>query len=133
MDENIAKEVALEVIKYNNYALIGTVNNESNPNIKALLKIKNEGLNKFYFNTQIDSVKVKQMQNHKEGCVYFFDIMQHIGVLLEGTFNIIDNVDVGISEIYEAMSVKEFNLCTVEFITKKVSVYKDYETIIFNV
>ncbi len=133
MNQNIAAEIALEVIGSNNFALIGTVNQAGNPNIKALVKIKNDGLKRFYFNTQIGSVKVSQMKNHKEGCVYFFDGMRHIGILLEGEFNIINNVDAGISEIYQAVAIDQFNLCTVEFVTKTVSVYKDYETEVFNV
>lgn len=133
MNNNIAAEVALEVISSNNFALIGTVNNIGNPNIKALVKIKQEGLKRFYFNTQIGSVKVHQMKDHKEGCVYFFDGMRHIGVLLEGEFHIIDNVDAGISEIYQAIAIDQFHLCTVEFVTKTVSVYKDYETVVFEV
>ncbi|MDD3341389.1 MAG: pyridoxamine 5'-phosphate oxidase family protein [Bacilli bacterium] len=128
MNQNIAIETALEVIKTNNFALIGTVNQMGNPNIKALVKINNDGLKKFYFNTQSNSVKVSQMKNHKEGCVYFFDGMQHIGVLLEGEFNIIDNVDAGISEIYQAVETGKFDLCTVEFTPKTLSLYKDYDT-----
>lgn len=133
MDQRIAVEVALEVINQNNVALIGTNNSHGNPNIKALIKIKNDGLNKFYFNTGIDSVKVGQMKRNKNGCVYFFDQMRHIGVMLEGEFNIINNVDIGISEIYQAMSINEYNLCTIEFITRRINVYKDYESKIWNV
>lgn len=133
MNQNIAAEIALEVISSNNFALIGTVNNIGNPNIKALIKIKQEGLKKFYFNTQSGSVKVSQMKNHKDGCIYFFDALRHIGVLLEGEFNIINNVDAGISEIYQAVAVDQFNLCTVEFTAKTAHVYKDYETETFEV
>lgn len=133
MNQTEATQITLEVINSNNVALIGTVNKKGNPNIKALTKLKNNGITRFYFSTQVNSVKVEQMKHHKEGCIYFFDVMQHIGVLLEGEFNIIEGVAEGIAEIYQAMGADKFNLCTVEFVTKTVNLYKDFQTTIFDI
>jgi hypothetical protein len=131
MNQEMALKLALEVIDSNDIALVGSISFDRYPNIRALKKMKNEGINTFYFSTRTKSNKVKQMKAHKKGCVYFFDKDRFIGVMLEGVFKIEPNTLVGIADLYKIDPVDPYDFCTVKFITKHVYVYYNYETFKF--
>lgn len=127
MNKEDVLRIVKEVIDANEFALVGTKARMGYPNIKALMKMKNEGINKFYFNTKINSTKVKQMKRNKKGCLYFYDQKNYIGVLLEGTFKVEHNTSVGISKLYELDAIDPYDFCTVIFTTKYVNVYIQYQ------
>ena len=133
MEQDSIKQLAMEVINSNKYALVGTTSLKRYPNIRALGKMKNEDLKVFYFMTRAESMKVKQMKRRKKGCVYFYDQNRYIGVMLEGRFEIEPNTTVGISEIYKIDPVDPYDFCTIKFTTKYVNVYNNYETTRFEI
>ena len=118
MNVETAKETAMSIINNNNYALIGTISLNEYPNIKALTKMKNEELKVFYFSTNIISTKVEQIKHNNKGCVYFFDPIRYIGVMLEGKFEITDDSDFNGLEGYRPEGLSSSDYCTLRFNVK---------------
>ncbi len=133
MGEERARDIALSLIKSNNHALIGTVSINDYPNIKALTKMKNDGLKTFYFSTNSISTKVQQIKHNAKGCVYFFDPMLYIGVMLEGTLEITNDLDEANSTGYKPEALVGFDYCTIKFTAVSVNVYSDFNKETFDV
>jgi len=133
MNKEIALETAMSVINTNNHALLGTLSKDEYPNIKALTKIKNDGIKTFYFMTNPISTKVQQISNNNKTCVYFFDPIQYIGILLEGTAEIKDESYIGELNIPkpDALSYNEY--CAIVFTASRATVYYNYEKLTFEV
>lgn len=129
MTEQDILNIAKEVVDSNDIALIGTISSKRFPNIKAMKKMKNEDLKKFYFSTRIDSTKVKQIKRRRKGCVYFYDKEKFKGVMLEGYFKVHNNTMFGVSELYELDPHDPYEFCTLEFNTKYAYVYTHYHTV----
>ena len=121
-------EAAKKIVDQSKYAMVGTISGKKYPNIRALSKIKQEGLSKFYFMTRANSKKVKQMKKNKKGCVYFYDEQTYQTVMLEGTFKIVPNTMMPIAEIYKLDPHDPFDFCTVIFDTESIYFYSNYET-----
>lgn len=129
MTEQDILELAQQVVDSNDIALIGTTSLKRFPNIKALKKMKNEGLKTFYFSTRIDSAKVKQIKRRRKGCVYFYDKVRYKGVMLEGYFKVVNNTMFGVSELYELDPHDPYEFCTLVFNAKYAYVYTHYQTV----
>ena len=121
-------EFAKTVVDKNKYAMLGTNSSKKYPNIFAMMKMENEGLEKFYFSTRETSRKVSQIKKGKKGCVYFYDADNYQSVMLEGTFKVVDNTTVPVAEIYKMDPHDPFEFCTIIFEKKYVNVYLNYET-----
>ena len=79
----MAHEKALALVNRCKIAMFGNVDSHGNPQIKALLKTKNEGLSTFWFCSNTSSKRVAQIQKDGNSCVYFFEGFE--GVMLSGT------------------------------------------------
>jgi general stress protein 26 len=129
MTEQEILELATQVIDANDIALVGTISLKRYPNIKALKKMKNEGLKTFYFSTKINSAKVKQIKRRSKGSVYFYDRENYKGVMLEGHFKVENNTTVGISDLYELDAIDPYDFCTLKFVAEYIYVYTHYQTV----
>lgn len=133
MNKEMAMEIATSLVNANNNALIGTISEDKYPNIKALTKMKNEGLKVFYFSTNKSTTKVKQIRNNSIGCIYFFDPMRYIGVMLEGDFEITNDLNEIDPNIYKPEGLKTDDFCTLKFTSKSLYVYSNFERIQFEI
>ena len=122
-------QLAQQIVDANDIALVGTISLKRYPNIKALKKMKNEGLKTFYFSTRLDSAKVKQMKRRNKGSIYFYDRASYQGVMIEGKYKVENNTTVGISELYSLDAHDPYNFCTVKFVAEAVYVYTHYQTV----
>ncbi|QQO10055.1 pyridoxamine 5'-phosphate oxidase family protein [Breznakiella homolactica] len=74
------------------FFFIGSVDGGGFPNIKAVLPSKHrERLNELYFSTNTSSKHVQQFRANPRGCVYFFSIFNFKGVLLRGSFEVLQD------------------------------------------
>ncbi len=121
--------LATKIIDKNKYAMVGINGLKKHPNIYALMKMKNEGLYKFYFTTKKDSNKIKQIKKNEKGCLYFYDEEEYQSVMIEGTFSIEKNETVPIADLYKLDPHDPFTFCTVVFETESLYVYTHYKTI----
>ena len=115
-----------EMVKNNKYAIVGTISKEKFPNIRGLKIIKREGLKTFYFSTKKTSAKVIQMKKNKKGCIFFYDTTNYSSLMIEGTFEIKDNVLFDISTFFD-LDPEPYDFCNIIFSAKRISLYVPYK------
>ena len=76
------EEKSLEIVKHNKVAMLGTVDDNGNPYIKAMLYIKHDGLRTFWFCSNTSSKRTGQIANNPNACLYFYEGYE--GVMLKG-------------------------------------------------
>jgi general stress protein 26 len=64
--------------------MFGNKDESGNPQIKAFLKTKNEGLAVFWFCSNTSSKRALQIKNDGNSCLYFYDHESWEGALLKG-------------------------------------------------
>ena len=76
-------------------SLISSVDENGYPNTKAMLApVKREGIRTFYWHTNSPSMRIKQYRNNSKACIYFYDKRFFRGVMLKGTMEVIDDMNV---------------------------------------
>jgi general stress protein 26 len=76
------QEKALSLINQCEFGLLGNKDEQGNPQIKAMIKAKNEGLEIFWFCTNTSSKRVNQIKKDGNTCLYFYKGYE--GVMLRG-------------------------------------------------
>ncbi|MCL1795357.1 MAG: pyridoxamine 5'-phosphate oxidase family protein [Clostridia bacterium] len=73
-------------------SLIGSVDGDGFPNIKAMLPPrKRDGIKYFWFTTNTSSMRVAQYRASPNACIYFFDQRYFRGVMLKGTMEVLED------------------------------------------
>ncbi len=121
-----ALKYAEEMIQKNQYALIGTISKENFPNVRALKVMKREDLKTFYFSTKKTSLKVTQIKKNKKGCIFFYDTSNYSSVMIEGTFEVKDNILFDVSNFYH-LDPDPFDFCNIIFEAKVIYLYVPYK------
>jgi len=71
---------------------ISSVDGNGYPNTKAMLaSCKREGIKKFYWHTNSQSLRIKQYRENPKACVYFCDKRFFRGVMLKGTMEVLED------------------------------------------
>lgn len=84
---NIEKFIDKQKISF-----ISSIDNEGYPNMKAMLKPRKRiGIQKFYFSTNLSSMRVKQYQQNENASIYFYHkgLIKYIGVMLKGKMKVL--------------------------------------------
>jgi general stress protein 26 len=76
------QEKASALINRCEFGLFGNNDEQGNPQIKAMIKTKNEGLKTFWFCTNTSSKRVNQIKNDGNTGLYFYNGYE--GVMLRG-------------------------------------------------
>lgn len=72
-------------------AFVGSVNENNDPNIKAMAVAKHDGLKTFYFASNNSAIRTGQYKNNNKACVYFSGGLIYKGLMLEGTMEILND------------------------------------------
>lgn len=91
MQKEEAIREALALASRSNIAMLGTNGDNGYPNIKAMIKLENEGLNRIWFSTNTSSKKVGQLVRNSKACVYFVDFEQWMGLMLVGDVEVLQD------------------------------------------
>ena len=78
-------------------ALIGSVDEDGVPNIKAMLSPRQQiGLKEFYFSTNLSAIRTQQFIKNPKACVYFFNkgLIKYTGVMLRGKMEVIKDQEI---------------------------------------
>jgi general stress protein 26 len=81
---NTSLEAAHKLVNRSQFALIGTIGEDSYPNIKAMIKAEQKGLREIWFSTNTSSRRVTQIKLNDKTCVYFVDFETWEGLMLIG-------------------------------------------------
>lgn len=93
MTNQEAFDHALALATRSNIALLGTVDDDGQPNIRAMIKMENQGLKEIWFTTNTSSRKIPQLKNNPKACVYFIDLDKWMGIMLTGTVDILQDTE----------------------------------------
>lgn len=89
LDRQTGIAKAESLVSRSEIAMVGSNGEDGHPNIKAMFKIKSEGLCRVWFSTNTSSRRVNQFKQNPKACVYFFDSEVFCGLLLTGTMEAI--------------------------------------------
>ena len=86
-------EKSLELMERSFTGVLGTVNENGVPQMKAMIKTATSGLKECWFCSNTSSKRVGQIQKNSNASLYFFDEKTFEGLLLTGKAEVIfDNV-----------------------------------------
>ena len=91
MEKEEAVQKALELANRSGIAMLGTNGDDGYPNIKAMIKVENEGLRTVWFSTNTSSRRVAQLVRNPKACVYFVDFDSWMGLMLVGDVEILQD------------------------------------------
>ena len=92
MQKEEAISEALALASRATIAMLGTNGDNGYPNIKAMIKMENEGLNRIWFSTNTSSKRVAQLARDPRACVYFVDFEQWMGLMLVGNVEVLQDM-----------------------------------------
>ena len=91
MDKETAIEQALALADRSGIVMLGTNGNDGTPNIKAMLKMENEGLKTVWLSTNTSSRRGGQLLRDPKACLYFVDMEKWMGLMLVGEMEVLQD------------------------------------------
>ena len=125
------QEKALNVINRCEIGMLGNKDEQGNPQITAMIKAKNDGLNVFWFCSNTSSKRVAQIKKDGNACLYFFENFE--GVMLQGIAEVSYDDDVRKSfwedgmEVYYPLGYTDPDFALIKFTAKSGNYYKDLQ------
>ncbi len=93
MQQQEAIQCGLELVNRSNIAMLGSNGDSGYPNVKAMIKMENEGLQTIWFSTNTSSKRVSQLVKNPKACVYFVDFDQWMGLMLVGDVEVLQDAE----------------------------------------
>jgi general stress protein 26 len=93
MQKEEAIREGLALANRSEIAMVGTNGDNGYPNIKAMLKMENKGLERIWFSTNTSSKRVGQLVQNPKACVYFVDFEQWKGLMLVGDVEVLQDAE----------------------------------------
>lgn len=118
-------------------ALLGSVDENGMPNIKAMLAPRQMiGLKEFYFSTNLSALRTQQYLKNPKACIYFFrkGLFRYVGVMLRGKMEVVTEQEVknllwrkGDTRFYK-YGVTDPDYCVLKFTAESGRYYQDLKT-----
>jgi general stress protein 26 len=89
MQTSDAEKSALALANRSGFAMLGSNGDGGYPNVKAMIKMENEGLGVVWFSTNTSSKRVAQLEKDPRACVYFVDEERWEGLMLVGRVEVL--------------------------------------------
>ncbi len=89
MEKQQAMDEALALANAAQIAMLGTNGDDGYPNIKAMIKMENDGLKTIWFSTNTSSRRIGQLERDSKASVYFVDFEKWMGLMLVGEVEIL--------------------------------------------
>ncbi|MDR0676427.1 MAG: pyridoxamine 5'-phosphate oxidase family protein [Elusimicrobiota bacterium] len=133
-------KLGLMIFEKSNNSFIASLDEEGYPNLKAMLKPReNDGLKNFYLTTNTSSKRVQQYLNNKKSAVYFCDENFFLGIMLIGEMEVIldqkikDRIWRNGDELYYPKGIKDPDYCVLKFVSKKARIYENFKSYNFEI
>ncbi|SCZ05858.1 pyridoxamine 5'-phosphate oxidase family protein [Alkaliphilus peptidifermentans] len=84
MDNNLLREKSMSLVGRSFTGVLGTVDQNGLPQIKAMIKTASDGLKEFWFCSNTSSKRVKQILENPNASLYFYDEKSFEGLMLTG-------------------------------------------------
>lgn len=123
------------IIDKSSVSMIGSIDGEGFPNMKAMLPPrKRVGIKEIYFTTNTSSMRVKQYLENPKASVYFFDKRFFRGAMLKGTMEVLTDSD-SKKEIwqegdtlYYPKGVTDPDYCVLKFTAQNGRYYSNFKS-----
>lgn len=135
--ERQVKESIMKLIEGSRDVIVCSVDEEGYPNAKAMFRLKNEGLDTFWFSTNTSSIRIGQWQKNPKASVYFLDAEGFHGVMLIGEMKIHSEEEVKKAfwkegdEMYYPLGPADPDYSILEFTAAKGNYYHGLEKHLF--
>ncbi len=113
-------------------ALLGSVDSDGYPNIKAMLPPrKREGLKVIYFSTNTSSERVNQFRKNSKSSIYFYNPVTFQGAMLKGIIEISESQEdksmlwLEGDTLYYPLGVTDPDYCVLIFRTQSIRYYSE--------
>jgi len=128
-------KATLSIIERSGKALIGSVDKEGYPNLKAMLMPRKiEGIKVFFFTTNTSSMRVGQYKKNPKAAIYFFDTRFFKGVMLKGEMEVLEDqksknmIWKDGDEMYYSKGKTDPDYCVLKFTAKSGRMYHDFKS-----
>jgi general stress protein 26 len=81
----------LALISRSKIAMLGSLDQNGYPNIKAMLNLEHEELKTIWFSTNTSSKRVAQFHQNPKACVYYVDQERFMGLMLAGNVEVLQD------------------------------------------
>ena len=132
MNRDIIK-TAIRLVEKSSKAIIGSVDDEGYPNVKAMLSPRErKGIKEFYFSTNTSSLRVSQFLKNPKASVYFYDGRFFRGLMLKGTMEVLHNKEIKErvwregDTLYYKLGVNDPDYCVLRFVSEMGRFYEDF-------
>jgi general stress protein 26 len=139
METSTAILKSLALIERAPIAMVGSVNTEGFPNIKAMLNLEHTGLGIHFFSTNTSSRRVGQFLNNAKACVYFVDEKAFEGLMLVGQIQVLTDPDARRRlwregfERYYPQGVDDPDYCVLQFCASRGNYYHGLANVDFDI
>jgi general stress protein 26 len=139
MSRDIVK-AGLKVIERSTRAMVGSIDDEGYPNIKAMYSPRErEGLKKLYFSTNTSSLRVAQFMKNPRASVYFYDGRFFRGVMLKGKMAVLQDAESKAwiwregDTLYFKKGVTDPDYCVLCFTSECGRFYENFHSVDFKI
>ena len=133
-------KTAQTIVERSGKTIIGSVDEEGCPNLKAMLKPREqEGLKVFYFTTNTSSLRVRQYLQNPKASIYFYDARFFRGVMFRGEMEVLQDPETKEriwregDSMYYPLGVTDPDYCVLRFTAKKGRLYQNFSSEDFEV
>jgi len=121
-------------------SFISSIDEMGFPNTKAMLPPRKiDGIQTFYFSTNISSMRVSQYRTNPKACIYFCDKRFFRGVMLTGTVEVLE--DATSKEMiwqngdtqYYSKGITDPDYCVLKFTAKTGRYYANFKSESFSI
>lgn len=137
-NENIINKL-LDLMNSCKFAMVGSNGEDGFPNIKAMIKIETEGINKIWFSTNTSSKRVAQFRVNPKASVYFTDFDKWTGLMLVGNMEVLEYPEIKQRfwsdgcEMYYPLGVTDPDYCILCFTAKWGNYYESLSNTTFEI
>jgi general stress protein 26 len=130
----------LSIVAKSAKTIIASVDDDGVPNLKAMLKPReNDGLKVFYFTTNTSSMRVKQYRKNPKASIYFYDSRFFRGLMLRGIMEVLqdqptkDRIWRDGDTVYYSLGVTDPDYCVLKFTAENGRMYENFKSYDFQV
>lgn len=132
MSRDVLK-IATRLVEKSSKAIIGSIDDEGYPNIKAMLSPReHKGIKEFYFSTNTSSLRVSQFLKNPKASVYFYDGRFFRGLMLKGKMEVLHDKEVKEriwregDTLYYKQGVTDPDYCVLRFVSESGRLYENF-------
>ncbi len=138
MDQHVRNNI-INLVENSRDIIVCSIDENGYPNAKAMFKMKNEGLRRFWFSTNTSSIRTRHFLERPVACLYFVDHKDIHGLMLTGKMQVLTDNETKKAfwkegdEKYYPLGPTDPDYCILLFTAEKGNYYHNLKKHIFSV